>query len=459
MIKMKLSRLAAVLGGEHYGEDLTFHGVETDTRSLSEDSSLVLFVALKGSRFDGHNFLEMAEKKGVLAFLVSSPELLPTNASAVVVPDTTKALLLMAAQWRNNFSIPVVCIAGSNGKTTVRSMISTILEEAFGAGNYLDTIGNFNNHIGVPKSLFNLNSRHRVAVVEVGMNHPGEMCSLLTAVKPTISVVTNTFREHIGFMKSLEAIARENGEAYSLTSESGVCIINHDDGFFPWYVQQSSSRRQIWFGHRYNSHVSAVAHTRSNGQVVEIFYKNRSYRFHLSLFGAHNVMNAMAAFSVGVTLGISGDVIAYALSKFSAISGRLNYLKGILGCELIDDTYNANPDSTRFAIDALVSSFSKRRKFLVMGDMAEMGSFSPKVHQEIVRYARYNGVSKLFLIGSDATSMAPFFGKEAICCRTVEQLVASLKLCIAADVIVLVKGSRFMRMEQVVAELVEKGEG
>ncbi|WP_092484910.1 UDP-N-acetylmuramoyl-tripeptide--D-alanyl-D-alanine ligase [Candidatus Ichthyocystis hellenicum] len=459
MIEMKLSHLAAVLGGEHYGEDLTFHGVETDTRSLSENSSLVLFVALKGSRFDGHNFLEAAEKRGVLAFLVSSREVLPPKASAVVVPDTNKALLLMATQWRNNFSIPVVCIAGSNGKTTVRSMVSAILEEALGAGNYLATIGNFNNHIGVPKTLFNLNPKHRVAVVEVGMNHPGEMRPLLTVIKPTISVVTNTLREHIGFMQSLDAIAKENGNAYSMTSESGVCIINHDDDFFPWYVQQSSTRRQIWFGHKYNSHISAFACAQGNGQRVELTYKNRRYGFYLPLLGARNVMNAMAAFSVGVALGICGDLIGYALSRISAIGGRLNYLKGILGSELIDDTYNANPDSTRFAIDVLVSSSSKRRKFLVMGDMAEMGSFSLKVHQEIARYARCNGVSKLFLIGSDAVSMAPFFGKGAVCCRTVEQLLASLKLCIDSDVIVLIKGSRFMCMEQVVAELVDQGEG
>ncbi|WP_242641480.1 MULTISPECIES: UDP-N-acetylmuramoyl-tripeptide--D-alanyl-D-alanine ligase [Candidatus Ichthyocystis] len=451
---MSLSRLASVLRGKCYGEDLFFCGVETDTRKCEYLSSEALFVALKGNNFDGHDFLIGAHKQGIRSFLVSSLDSLPSGSSAVVVPDTNRALLHMAAYWRQHFSIPLVCVAGSNGKTTVRSMISAIFTEFFGEDNYLATCGNFNNHIGIPKTLFNLNPRHRAAVIEFGMNHPGEMPTLLLAASPTVSVVTNTLHEHMEFMKSLDSIARENGLAYEMLPENGTCIINHDDDFYPLYVRQAGPRNQVWFGRKHNSHVSSTLISRnSRCQTVDFFYHNRCYRVYLHLAGEHNISNAMAAFSVGVALGVSGEVIARALSKVYPVAGRLNFFSGIYGSELIDDTYNSNPDSTRAAIDVLMSS-PRRRKLLVMGDMAEMGPFLQTFYRDIACYARSKGVSKLFLLGRSVHSMSDYFGDGATCCNTVEALVSVIKDSILDDAVILVKGSRFMGMERVMAELI-----
>jgi len=426
-------------------------GVCTDTRALAPGQ---LFVALRGERFDAHDFLAAARAKGAAAVLferwvegVAPP--------ALWVPDSRRALGELAAGWRRRFELPLIAVTGSNGKTTVKEMIAAILAEAFGEKARLSTRGNLNNDVGVPLTLFNLIGAHRAAVVELGMNRPGEIAWLSEIAAPTIALVNNAQREHQEFMRSVEATAIENGQSIGVLPPDGIAVFPGDDPHTAIWRGLAGGRRCFEFGLRADpaDHsrftVSAEADARPEGFTIAIAGQARPVR--LSIDGAHNVRNALAAAACGLAAGADADAIVRGLERFRPAVGRLARLRAATGATLIDDSYNANPDSVRAAIDVLAALPGPR--VLVLGDMGEVGDDGPRYHREVGDYARERGIDRLLALGDATRETVAACGTAAEHFDDVETLLERARGLAVPPATVLVKGSRFMRMERVVAAL------
>ncbi len=431
--------------------DLIFDGVVTDSRKITPQC---LFVALRGERFDAHNFLEEVAASGAAAVVV---ECVPNNfpLPALVVPNTRIALGEIARYWRKQFVLPLIAVTGSNGKTTVKEMISSILCAAFGPELVLATQGNLNNEIGVPQTLFRLNSNHRAAVIELGMNHPGEIKWLTEIAIPTVGLINNAQREHQEFMHSIQAVAQENGSVILDLSANGVAVFPATDPYSKLWRSYAGKRRALTFAID-DEQANIFAHYQSTefGNVLQVQLGDESVEVKLSAAGVHNVHNALAAIAACHAIGCSKEAIVSGLQNFKPVSGRLQKKQAHNLAVIIDDTYNANPDSVRAAIDVL--SHAPGKKILVLGEMGEVGTQGPVYHDEVGAYAKRAGVDVLYTLGSLAAHSSTIFGQGAQHFEQIEALLQSLDSCVTSSSTVLIKGSRFMKMERVVAHLVNK---
>jgi UDP-N-acetylmuramoyl-tripeptide--D-alanyl-D-alanine ligase len=444
-----LSEFAAAMQGSLEGADRSFAAVSIDSRSCAAGD---LFIALKGDRFDGHDYVTAAIEKGAVAVVVE--RLCAVEVPQILVKDTLIALQAAGAAWRRNFSIPVVGVAGSNGKTTTKGMIAAVLASL---GPCHATKGTLNNHIGVPLTLLALEAHHATAVIEIGANHPGEVSALVAIAAPTIGVVTNAGEEHLEGFGSLEGAARAEGELFAGLDRAATAVINGDDHFAALWRQMNSAEAVVEFGVQSGAAVTIRGEIDTSGdagelQSFELVCPTGSVRVSLGLVGRHNVQNALAAAAVASRLGCTAAQIAVGLSQVRPVRGRLEVKRAANGACVIDDTYNANPASLDVALDALASVSGRR--WLVLGNMAELGDASVDAHHKAGAAARKIGVEKLFTVGDLAAHAATAFGAGAESFETVEMLSAHLAQHCNGAITLLVKGSRVNRLERLVDALV-----
>ncbi|MGN6701914.1 MAG: UDP-N-acetylmuramoyl-tripeptide--D-alanyl-D-alanine ligase [Burkholderiaceae bacterium] len=443
---------ATLAGDAVFAGNTAFDGISTDSRQLAPGS---LFVALRGERFDAHDFLGDVAAAPVAAIMAErAPE--GIGKPVLLVPDTRAALGVVARWWRQSFAIPVIGVTGSNGKTTVKEMIAAILAAAFGEDGRLATRGNFNNEIGLPLTLFRLEAAHRAAVVELGMNHPGEIAQLAAIALPTVGLVNNAQREHQEFMASVEAVARENGAVLAGTAADGAAVFPADDPFTPLWTsiaRQSPQRRILTFGLSGDTDVRGDWRPSGFGSAIEVKAAGRRFAIELAAAGEHNVRNALAAIACALAAGIDEQAIIAGLSAFRPVAGRLQQKAAPNGATVIDDTYNANPDSVRAAIDVLAQAPSPR--VLVLGDMGEVGNDGPAFHAEIGGYAKARGIDGLLAIGELARHATAAFGAGASHFDDIAPLGDAASRAAVPQATLLVKGSRFMKMERIVSRLTQ----
>ena len=436
--------------------------ISTDSRAIEGGS---LFIALKGERFDAHQFLGEVSAAGASAALIDDEQACPNQLPAVCVADTRISLGDFAAAWRQQFTLPLVVVTGSNGKTTVKEMIAAIFSAAVGKEATLITPGNLNNDIGLPLTVLRLRKHHRLAVIELGMNHPGETAYLANIAKPSIALINNAQREHQEFMQTVDAVAHEHADAIASLPADGVAVFPADTPFSADWRKKTNGRRSIDFALNGPAAVSGIL---LEDGALEIKTSAGVINVRLSVLGEHNLRNALAATAVALATKIDLDVIRLGLESFQAVSGRM-MANQFGACLLIDDSYNANPDSVRAAIDAL--SQASQQTCLVLGDMGEVGTKGPEFHYEVGAYAAERGIQRLWALGEQTQSSVRGFNEfngrigssnaaihfETIdalnaCAATVTELFSE-GTSVSQSYAVLVKGSRFMRMERVVVAL------
>lgn len=433
--------------------DVVADRVHTDSRSLQPGD---LFVALRGERFDGNQFIAQAQAQGAVG-VVCEPSgealALAHGLPALVVPDARLALGELAAGWRAQFDLPLIAVTGSNGKTTVTQMIAAILRAHAGEGA-LSTQGNLNNDIGVPLTLFNLRAHHRIAVVELGMNHPGEIAGLARMAQPTVAVVNNAQREHQEFMGTVEAVAHENGAVLQALTAEGVAVYPADDVFTPVWKALSGARTQRTFALQSADVTAQDVQWKAGAWQLTLNAAEGSAPLRLHIAGRHNVKNALAASTCALAAGVPLTAVVQGLQAFEPVKGRSRAV--LLGdVTLVDDTYNANPDSVRAAIDVLAELPAPR--LLVLGDMGEVGDQGPQFHAEVGAYAAERGIDAFFTLGDLCVHAARAFG-AARHFESMDSLLTDLAHSASGFQSIVVKGSRFMKMERVVEALVQQSQ-
>jgi UDP-N-acetylmuramoyl-tripeptide--D-alanyl-D-alanine ligase len=428
--------------------------VHTDTRTIVQGD---LFLALKGERFDANDLLLQAQHSGAAAVVCHAglnTARYPEGLHRIEVPDTLAALQSLAKGWRSQFSLPLIAVTGSNGKTTVTQMLASILQAHCPGDASLATQGNFNNDIGVPLTLLRLRAFHRMAVVELGMNHPGEIARLAAMARPAVALVNNAQREHLEFMQTVQAVALENGAVIAGLGADGVAVFPADDDYSALWQdlagQRSTARFSLDASSRAEDLGCQTAHWERGRWQVRAQGRGVKLSFHLAIAGRHNVKNALAAATCALAAGVPAAAVERGLETFVPVKGRSRAMAmAVQGREftLVDDTYNANPDSVRAAIDVLAELPGPR--LLVLGDMGEVGHEGPHFHAEAGRYAKTKGIEHLLALGDlSALAVDAFAGGRH--CDSMDALKAAVLADIPRRASVLVKGSRFMRMEQVV---------
>ena len=447
----RLSDVASALGAELRGPDAAFARVVSDSRAVRAGD---LFVALAGDRFDGHDYVAQAAALGAAGALVSRHV---EGGGAQVIADTgadaLPALQAYAAHWRAALDLPVVAVTGSSGKTTTKQMLAAVFAAR---GPVLATEGNLNNHIGVPLTLLKLRAEHRTAVIEMGANHAGEIALLARLAQPDVGIVTQAGDAHLEGFGSREGVARAKGELFAGLRRPGVAIINADDPYAPLWQDLAQGASVLTFGFSKSADVRAddLVGVPEHGPVATAFTlraPDGSCRVELPLPGRHNVANALAAAAAGVALGLSVETIAAGLHAVAPVSGRLNWLEAREGARLLDDSYNANPTSLRAALELLAGLPGQR--WLVLGEMRELGNEAAALHAEAGRAARALGIDRLYTLGALAHHAAEGFGGRAQEFDAVDDLIAAVRQDLGPQVTVLVKGSRGARMERVVTAL------
>ncbi len=425
--------------------------IHTDSRSLQAGD---MFVALQGERFDAHDFLPQACQAGAVAALAHGG-LQAAGLAGIEVPDTLLALGALAAGWRGQFDLPLIAVTGSNGKTTVTQMLAAILAAHAGSAA-LATQGNFNNAIGVPHTLLRLTAQHRIAVVELGMNHPGEIAQLADMTQPTVALVNNAQREHLEFMHTVQAVAEENGSVLAALPADGVAVFPAGDPYTALWRALAGARRCITFGAADEADGGADVHCtqadwQGNAWQVRIATPQGALACTLAIAGRHNVSNALAATACALAAGVPLAAIAQGLAAFAPVKGRsraFSVQHGTRQITVVDDSYNANPDSMHAAIAVLAELPAPR--LLVMGDMGEVGDQGPQFHTEAGTHARARGIEQLFTLGAQSAHASAAFGFGAAQhFDNMAQLQAAVQAQLPTVGSVLVKGSRFMKMEQV----------
>jgi UDP-N-acetylmuramoyl-tripeptide--D-alanyl-D-alanine ligase len=450
---MRLSEAAIATRGQVVGQDVGFISVSNDSRGNKPDQ---LFVAMQGEHVDGHDYAVSALKNGAAAAMISHP--VEGLTSALLVRDTRQALGDLAAYWRGKFNIPLVAITGSNGKTTVKEMLASILRAVTGDENQvLATEGNLNNDIGLPLTLLQLRQQHRYAVVEMGMNHAGEISYLTRLGRPDVALVNNATTAHLGGLGSVEAIAKAKGEIFEGLSADGVAIINADDQFSPLWKSLATGKQILTFGISGGADVSATFKLHAESSELQLKTPLGEASVNLPVAGKHNISNALAATAAAIAIGTTLPNIVQGLESFTGVKGRLQTKQAVNGAVVIDDTYNANPASMKAAIDVLAAR--EGTKLLVLGDMGELGDGAASMHADIGRYAKQAGIEKLYVLGELSHEMVMAFGEGACHFDSPEALVSSLSESLDQGSTVLVKGSRFMKMERVVNLLVQNNMG
>ncbi|OOZ37286.1 UDP-N-acetylmuramoyl-tripeptide--D-alanyl-D-alanine ligase [Solemya velesiana gill symbiont] len=450
MISFTTTSVAEQLGTQHLGAEVCFSSVSTDTRTIGSGD---LFVAIQGPSFDAHDFIGRVKASGAAAAMVSRES--DVAISQVVVPDTRIGLGRLAALWRQASNAPLVAVTGSNGKTTVKEMLAVILAKS---GTVLSTQGNLNNDIGLPLTLMRLQEQD-YAVVEMGANHGGEIEYLSSIARPDVAVLTNAARAHLEGFGSVEGVARAKGEIVTGLADGGWFVFNGDDTWAPLWRELAGDRQVRTFG------VRQLADVHSPEDAWEVHWTETGFcsRFpvitpegevtiELALAGRHNRMNALAAVAAAQLLGISLEQIREGLASLAPVKGRLQPLAGKNGIGLIDDSYNANPDSVNAAIDVLVTA--PGRRFLVLGELVEMGEEGQLFYRELGEYARRAGIEHLYAM-SEAGGAADAFGEGGCLFETHEELAGALLNTLNPGDRVLVKGSRKAAMEQVINALLE----
>lgn len=437
--------------------ELAIDRVHTDTRTLQPGD---LFVALRGERFDANAFLAEAKAKGAVAAIGqgdnAAAQLAQAGLPGLVVPDARLALAQLATHYRAQFTLPLIAVTGSNGKTTVTQMIAAILRAAQGDAA-LATQGNLNNDIGVPLTVLRLAPEHRLAVVELGMNHPGEIATLAAVAQPTVALVNNAQREHLEFMQTVQAVAEENGAVISALPTDGVAVFPADDAYSAVWTELAGPRRVLRFAEtaRADAEVYALqADWQDAAWQVCAATPAGELRYRLHIAGAHNVKNSLAAVACALAAGVAPAAITAGLSGFEPVKGRSRALQVTLAgrsLTVVDDTYNANPDSVRAAIDVLAALPGPR--LLVLGDMGEVGDQGPQFHAEALAQAQAQRIEHVFVTGVESARAAMKFDNVKVCAEMADLQQAVLaELPVVASL--LVKGSRFMKMERVVDAVV-----
>ena len=449
-MKLQLSEIAQAVNGRLVGADVCVEGVSIDTRQLQAGQ---LYVAIKGHQFDGHDFVAQAELADAGALLVDRP--IASELPHIVVADTRLALAELAGYWRSQLSVRVIGVTGSNGKTTVKEMLATVLSTA---GETLSTRGNLNNDIGVPLTLLRLTPEHQFAVIEMGANHPGEIAYTSHYAKAEISVITNVGRAHIAGFVDLQGVAKTKGEIVENLAADGVAVLNADDAFFPYWQDVAAGRQIRSFG------LAPSAQIRASNIVSELTEQGYETRFEihvpqtetvacrLKLAGEHNVRNALAVVAVATYFGLSLQQISTALAQLKPVTGRMQPLLGRKGNIVIDDTYNANPSSLKAALEALKADADN---WVILGAFGELGPDSEAAHGEMGLTLKQMSIKRLFATGELAKHTVLAFGEGAEFFETQEQLISALNLALNGTETLLVKGSRSQKMENVVASLVE----
>jgi len=439
---MRLSAAAVFADGRTSGGDPVFTGVSTDTRTLSAGD---LFVALRGERFDGHAFLDQAKAAGAAAAMVDAKHQGPFPLPVAVVEDTRLGLGRLATGWRQRFSPVLIAVTGSNGKTTVKEMLAAILRTHAGEDAVLATSGNLNNDIGLPLTLLRLREQHRCCAIELGMNHRGEIAYLARLARPGVALVNNAQREHLEFMNSVEEVAAENASVYAALPADGVAVVNADDAHADFFRKAAGSRRIVDFGLERGAVTGGYALKNLSSELV-VRTPGGEALATLAIPGLHNVRNALAAAACAYAVGVKEETIGEGLSTFRPYTGRLQVKQAKSGATVIDDSYNANPDSVRVAIDVLATCPPPTA--LVLGDMGEVGAHGPEFHREVGSYASSRKIDRLYALGEATRHAVQAFGHGARHFESVDDLVKAVE-----GRSILVKGSRFMRMERVVAAL------
>ena len=439
-----LSAAADSMHGQLLGNDRNFDGVSTDTRTLREGE---LFVALEGPNFDGGDYVSQAKEKGAAAAVVGAQ--VEGDLAQITVGDTKLALGQLGAAWRRDKSAVVIGITGSNGKTTLKELTAACLSQA---APTIATEGNLNNDIGMPLMLTRIDETHRYAVLEMGANHAGEINYLTSLAEPDVVAITNAAAAHLEGFGSIEGVAKAKGEILRAKSRPGVAILNADDDYFEYWSAMVADIDVIGFGIQAQTDVRAsdiVAD--GGGSNFKLHLYDTRIDVRLSLPGQHNIRNACAAAAIAVALGVAPEQIRSGLESVKPVAGRLQPKRGLYGATLFDDSYNANPLSVIAAAEFLAGL--EGQSWLVLGDMGELGADTARLHQEVGAVVKKAGVNQLFATGELSRNVTDAFGDHASWFDSVDTLIDALRVSITSDVNVLVKGSRFMRMERVVAAL------
>ena len=445
---MRLSQVAKTVGSSFNGKDEKFKSVSTDTRTLQPGA---LFVALKGPRFDGNNFVKEAQERGAVGALVTRT--VEIALPMILVGDTLTALAQLANYQRKQIRFPIVAITGSCGKTTTRALLTNIFRQC---GNVLASERNLNNSIGVPLTLLRLRAEHNYAVIELGASRPGEISNLTQLIKPTISIITNAAPAHLEGFKSISGVAKAKGEIFQGLSENGVAVININDCFANfWHDLVVGKCRIITFGINCPADITArnIKINAATRPAFQLMTPKEGINIQLSLIGVHNVANALAAAAAAYAEGLPIITIKAGLETVAAVKGRLTEQKGYRGAIIIDDSYNANPLSVSAAIDVLAKR--KGNSILVFGDMLELGEGCHQFHREIGGRAFQSGIQKLFCYGNFTKFTAKAFGKNAHHFSSQNQLLSALKDQLNENCVVLIKGSLSMNMGRIVKALIE----
>lgn len=455
MIKMTLANAATILGLTDAPNNIEFEGISIDTRKLQPNN---LFVAIPGSQVDGHEFVEEARQKGAACALVMHK--VDSPLPQLEVPDVVSALGRLSAAWRSQFDIPVIAATGSNGKTTLKNMLASILTAACQGDDsqVLATQGTLNNHLGLPLTLARLSPQHRYAALELGMNHFGEIAYLTKLTRPSVAIITNAAASHLEGVGDLEGVARAKSEIFQGMSKNGIAVLNRDDAFFTYWREQIGNHTYLTFGFHPDADVSGAVQSSgaqdANSQRITLRTPKGIINLNLPLLGRHNVLNALAAVAATLALDIDIKAIKAGLEVIRPVPGRLQPHALANGVKIIDDTYNANPFSLQVAIDTLASFAGK--KILVLGDMKELGNEAKLLHQLAGEQIRRAGIDYLFTYGDLSANTSSAFGEGAYHFNEQEKLINALKPFLNNQTTILIKGSRSMHMEKVVAGLIPR---
>jgi UDP-N-acetylmuramoyl-tripeptide--D-alanyl-D-alanine ligase len=438
-----LNEISSLLGCSSPA-NIQLSGLCIDSRKVESGN---LFVAIRGDRFDGHDFIEEAVQRGAVAILCS--ETRQNQVAQIQVPDTTHALAEIAKHHRQKLTCDIIALTGSNGKTSVKEMIAAILPKPSHA-----TPGNLNNHIGVPLSVLRLNHEHQYAVFELGANHIGEIAHTVSIVKPKVTLINNIAPAHIGEFGSIEGVARAKGEIHQGLLPNGIAIVNADDEFAHFWDPILVGKKVFRFSRITQTDIFArdIQFDELNFAKFTLVLPTGEAQIQLRVPGVHNVSNALAAAASTYALGIGLEEIVAGLNKFNGVSGRMTFLSGKNQSTVIDDTYNANLRSVLSALDVL--STHKGRRIFVFGDMGELGNWTQEHHQEVGKAARVHGIDALMTCGIHSEHTTQAFGEAGKHYISQDALIKDLIKELNANTTVLVKGSRSAAMEKIVQQLV-----
>lgn len=444
-------------------KDFEIKNFITDSRVVKEGDC---FIALKGEKFDAHDFLYQVKEKKASICLVSDINKIPKDMPAILVENTLEAIQLLAKSWRifcsqHNLKY-LALVTGSNGKTTVKGMISEIFNSEVGEDFYLATNGNLNNEIGLPLTLLRLNLNHKLAVIELGMNHPGETKLLTEIANPEVVLINNAQREHQEFMHSVDEVSKEHGLAIVNANKLQTVVIPFESEYFEYWKNLSKSKNVISFGWNHKANIWGD-YVNQEDNLSNVSINNKLLNIKLNILGKHNTLNAFAASAVAYSCGISEDSIRKGLENFQPVEGRMQTYKLSKNIYIINDAYNANPDSVMAAIDVLSSISKDKKSIMILGDMGEVGENGADFHKEIGDYARQKEIKELMTIGNLSKYSTISYLKNnnnnpnGFHFDNIEKLslVLSKKINDNDNLNILIKGSRFMRLERLLTAIIK----